>query len=192
VFIGLAAWFVPLLRPANEMTYNTMQFYNSAAAIIAGITVGALSFRLIPPLSSACRTRRLMALTLRDLRRLATGTIASTLSDWRNRIYGRFSVLPGQAQPLQRSELLVALSVGTEIIKLRDIATRLDLTKALGPPLAAVAEGNGRLAIVRLAELDHLLALCPSSGAHRARAGILAISEALGRHTAYFNSKVRW
>jgi len=123
VFMGLAAWFIPLLGPANHMSYNTVQFYNSAVAIVGGIGVAALSFRLILPLSPTFRTRRLMALTLRDLRRLAAGTIAWPISDWRNRIYGRFSVLPDEAQPVQRSQLLAALSVGAEIITLRAIAS---------------------------------------------------------------------
>jgi uncharacterized membrane protein YccC len=41
-FTGLAAWFVPLLGPANQMSYDTMQFYDSAVAIVAGLGVAAL------------------------------------------------------------------------------------------------------------------------------------------------------
>ena len=48
------------------MTYDTAAYYNSAMAIVAGVGVAAFSFRLIPPLSPAFRTRRLLALTLRD------------------------------------------------------------------------------------------------------------------------------
>ena len=40
-------------------------------------------------------------------------------------MYGRLAALPDQAEPLQRSQLLAALSVGTEIIQLRRIARRL-------------------------------------------------------------------
>ena len=36
-------------------------------------------------------------------------------------MYGRFAALPDQAQPLQRSQLMAAFSVGTEIIQLRRI-----------------------------------------------------------------------
>src|SRR5947209_2491373 len=43
IFTALVAWFVPLLGPANQMSYNTMQFYNSAVAIVAGVGVAALS-----------------------------------------------------------------------------------------------------------------------------------------------------
>jgi uncharacterized membrane protein YccC len=191
MFMGLAAWFVPLLGPANEMSYNTMQFYNSAVAIVAGNYVAALAFRLIPPLSPAFRTRRLMVLTLRDLRRLATGMIPRGVADWRNRIYGRFSVLPDQAQPLQRSQLLAALSVGTEIIKLRSLAVRVSPTPALDLALAPVARGEVKLAAGRLAELDHSLKVSMSVEVIRARAGILSISESLVRHADYFGSVAR-
>jgi uncharacterized membrane protein YccC len=186
-FTGLATWFVPLVGPANQMSYNTIQFYNSAVAIVAGIGVAALAFRLLPPLSPAFRTRRLMELSLRDFRRLATGEIASSIGDWQSRIYGRFSVLPDEARPLQRSELLAALSGGTEIIKLRSIASRLDLMPELDAALEAVARGNGAAAIARLADLDRVAASFPGASALQARAGILAVSEALARHAAYFD-----
>ena len=72
MFAAMVGNFVPLLAPANQMSYDTLQFYNAALAIVIGSGVGALSFRLLPPLSPALRTRRLLALTLRDLRRVAT------------------------------------------------------------------------------------------------------------------------
>ena len=142
MFTAMAANFVPMLAPANPMSYDTVQFYNAAVAIVAGVGAAAVSFRLIPPLSPAFRTRRLLALTLRDLRRLATGPIPRTPDDWEGRMYGRFSALPDAAQPLQRSQLLAALSVGTEIIQLRRIARRIDLGSELDAALDAVARGD--------------------------------------------------
>ena len=59
-FVGMTANFVPLLAPANQMSYDQVQFYNSALAIVAGSAVAALSFRLLPPLSPAFRVRRLL------------------------------------------------------------------------------------------------------------------------------------
>src|SRR5947208_11102385 len=108
LFTYMAAYFTPLLAPTNQMSYDTQQFYNAALAIIAGSGAAALSFRLIPPLSPAFRTRRLLALTLRDLRRLTSGPIPRTSEDWEGRMYGRLSALPDQAQPLQRAEILAA------------------------------------------------------------------------------------
>jgi hypothetical protein len=58
------------------------------------------------PLGVAFRTHRLLAFTLHDLLRLATGPIPDTPEEWEGRMYGRLSVLPDQAQPLQRSQLM--------------------------------------------------------------------------------------
>jgi uncharacterized membrane protein YccC len=188
VFMALAANFVPLLAPANQMSYDTEQFYNAALAIVAGLAAATLSFRLIPPLSPAFRTRRLLALTLRDLRRLATDTIPRTPDDWEGRVYGRFSALPDQAQPLQRSQLLAALSVGTEIIQLRRIARRLNLESELDAALEPIVRGDSGLATARLGRLDDALASRLGAAALRARSSILAMSEALTQHAAYFDA----
>jgi hypothetical protein len=60
------------------MSYDSQQFYNSASAIVLGMGIGVASFRLLPLLSPAFRTHRLLTLTLRELRRLATGPIPRT------------------------------------------------------------------------------------------------------------------
>ena len=121
MFAALAGNFVPLLAPANQTSYDTVQFYNAALAIVLGCGAAALSFRLLPPLSPALRSRRLLALTLRDLRRHATAAVQRPRDDWENRMYSRLAALPDQADPLQRAQLLTALSVG-RIIHLRRIA----------------------------------------------------------------------
>lgn len=187
VFLAMAANFIPLLAPTNQMTYDTQQFYNNGLAIVAGSCAAALSFRLLPPPSPAFRTRRLLALTLRDLRKLATGPIRQWPQEWRDRIYPRLSALPAEATPLQRAQLLAALSVGAEIIQLRRIARRLGIGAELDSALEGLADGDGTAA-ERLARLDR--ALASRSGAARAvlraRSLILAISEALAQHAAYF------
>ena len=193
MFTAMVINFVPLLSPANEMSYDTLQFYNFALAINAGSGAGAFSFRLLPPLSPAFRTRRLLALTLRDLRRLAIGRIPRTADDWEGRIYGRLAVLPDAAEPLQRSQLMAALSVGTEIIQLRHIATRLGLDSDLDAALEALAQGNSAIATTWLARLDDRLASFPGAGSEaslalQARGSILAISEALIEHASYFDA----
>jgi uncharacterized membrane protein YccC len=180
--------FIPLLAPANQMSYDTIQFYNSAFGIVAGSGAGALSFRLMPPLSPAFRTRRLLALTLRDLRRLGTSPIPRAPDDWEGRMYGRLSALPDEAQPLQRSQLLAAMSVGTEIIQLRRIDRRMDLGSELDVALQALAQRDSVIATTRLARLDDALAARPGAAALRARASILAMSEALTQHSAFFDA----
>ena len=143
---------------------------------------------MLPPLAPALRTRRLLALTSRDLRRLATSAIRRRRDDWESRMYGRLSVLPDTAEPLQRAQLMAALSVGGAIIQLCSIARRLNMSTELDEPLRAMARGNSAVAIARLGELDDALASRPDIFALRARARILAISQALTRHAAYFDA----
>jgi hypothetical protein len=148
---------------------------------------------LLPPLPPAVRTRRLLSLTLRDLQRLTRGPIPRTANEWEGRIYGRLSVMPEQAEPLQRTQLMAALSVGAEIIRLRRVAHRFDQDVELDAALNAVARGDSVIATERLARLDQKLAAVPSTrpGAPvrlRARGIILAMSEALAQHAAYFDS----
>jgi len=192
MFTAMVINFVPLLSPANQMSYDTLQFYNFALAINAGSGAGAVSFRLLPPLSPAFRTRRLLALTLRDLRRLATGPIPrGAPGDWEGRIYGRLAALPDAAEPLQRSQLLAALAVGSEIIQLRRNAPRLGQGSDLDAALEALARGNSAIATARLALLDDWLAARPEAGSEaslalQARGSILVITEALIEHSSYF------
>jgi len=185
--------FLPLLAPANQMSYDTLQYYNMALAIVAGVAVGALAFRLLPPLSPARRTRRLLMLTLRDLRRLTSGRILRNAHAWEVRTYGRICAMPEQAEPLQRSQLLAALSVGTEIIRLHRVISRLGYDTELNAALDAFARGHGAVAVDRLSQLDRMLAALSISGPAariniRARGSILVISEALVRHAAYLDS----
>jgi uncharacterized membrane protein YccC len=185
--------FVPLLAPANVMSYDPQQYYNTALAIVSGSSTAALSFRLLPPLSPAFRTRRLLALTLRDLRRLAMDRVSWTEGYWESRIFGRLAVLPEAAEPLQRSQLVAAIAAGSEIIRLRRNASTLGFGAGLDAALDAFAQGYSALAAARLARLDERLAALSGTGleaslALRARGSILAISEALNDHAAYFDA----
>jgi uncharacterized membrane protein YccC len=188
MFTAMAAFFCFLLAPTNSMSYDTQQFYNAALATVAGLGAAALSFRLLPPLSPAFRTRRLLALTLRDLRRLTSGSIPQSPDAWEGRVYSRLCVLPDAAEPLQRSQLVAALSVGTEIIRLRRICRRFDLGSHLDAALEAMARGDSAMTIARLARLDEALAARPGGAALRARSSIVAMSEALTQHATYFDA----
>ncbi|KJC55694.1 hypothetical protein UP10_38730 [Bradyrhizobium sp. LTSPM299] len=193
MFAALAGNFVPLLAPANQTSYDTVQFYNAALAIVLGCGAAALSFRLLPPLSPALRSRRLLALTLRDLRRLATSGARRPRVDWEGHVYSRLAALPDQAEPLQRAQLLTALLVGTEIIHLRRIVPQLGLVSELGSALAALAQGNNVTAIAGLTALDQRLALLETgepqtSLMQRERGRLLVICDALVQHRSYFDA----
>src|SRR3982074_1443996 len=58
MFTAMVVTFVPLIAPANQMSYDTQQFYNAALAIVAGVGAAALAFPLLPPLPPTLRTRR--------------------------------------------------------------------------------------------------------------------------------------
>ena len=186
--------FLPLLAPANQMSYDTLQFYNMALAIVAGVAVGALAFRLLPPLSPARRIRRLLMLTLRDLRRLTRGRIPRNAHAWEVRIYGRLCCDAGAG---------------------RAVTTRAAAGRTFGrdgnhPPAPRCSAGSAMTSnsMRRLRPLREVMvpllsnALANSIGCLRrypppgrsrgsvirARGSILVISEAVARHAAYFDS----
>jgi len=185
--------FNPLLAPTNEMNYDTAQYYNSALAIVVGCGVAPLAFWLLPPLSPAFRALRLLAFTSRDLRRLAIASVLSTPDYWESRIYNRFTALPDQTTPLQRAQLLAALSVGTGIIGLRQMAKHLGTTAELDAALNDIALGHSTKAIAKLRQFDDRLASKLEIGteatmALRGRGRILIISEAIAEHGRYFDA----
>jgi uncharacterized membrane protein YccC len=192
-FTAMTFNFVPLLAPANPMVFNLQQFYNTSLGLTVGVGIGVLSFRLLPPLSPAFRTRRLLALTLRDLRRLAARPIPQSTTRWEAHNFSRLSQLPEQATPLQRAQVLAALSVGTDIIRLSHVAQRFGLSGEVEVVLAAVARGDCAAATESLAGFDRVLTVLPDTMPgkrirFRARGRVLALSEALAQHEAYFGA----
>ena len=103
-------------------------------------------------------------------------------------MFGRFAALPDQAQPLQRSQLTAAFSLGSEIIQLRHIASRLELETVLDSALEAVAQGESAIAVERLALVDQVLAPRAGAAVLRARGLILAICASLTQHAACFDA----
>ena len=102
-------------------------------------------------------------------------------------------MLPESAEPLQRSQLVAAIAAGNEIIRLRRIASALGFGAGLDAALDSFAQGSSALAAARLARLDQRLAALSRTGpeaslALQARGSILAISQALNDHAAYFDA----
>jgi uncharacterized membrane protein YccC len=193
IFTYMAAYFVPLLAPDNVMSYDTVRFYNTALAVIAGTTVAAASYLLLPPISPAVRIERLLALTLHDLRAVAATAVPPSRDDWEARMYTRLAAVPDPAEPLQRAQLMAALSIGNEIIDLHRAAPRLGINAELGAAFASLAQGNSAAAGALLAELDDRLASFAESEADaslvlRARSRLLVIGDALAQHSAWLDS----
>jgi uncharacterized membrane protein YccC len=194
LFAGVILTFLPLLGPANEMNYDDLVFLNTAVGIVGGTVIAAIICRLVPPVPPAVRVRRLLTFTLRDLRRLATKSTLSPAA-WEARVFQTLYVLPDQAKPLHRAQLLAALAVGKEIIRLRRVAPRFGLHTELHIALAAFAAGQPGLAIDGLAEIDQRVSEMAAGHKEaglmlKARASLLAISEALTQHAAFFSSGV--
>jgi hypothetical protein len=175
------------------MSYDTSQFYNLALAAIMGAGIGALAFALLPPLSPALRARRLLARTLRDLRRIAAARWLPTFEGWERRIFARLAALPDQAEPLQRARLLAALSVGTEIVQLRHLGAGLGgVATQLEGAFDALAQGKSSAAIGRLRLIDGYLSpelRRSTASVLRARGHILLMREALSEHASYFDEE---
>jgi len=183
--------FIALVTPANVMVYDTAAFYNAAMALVAGAVVAALAFLLLPPLSPAVRIRRLLTSTLRDLRRIAAGHGPRRSREWKRRIYARLIALPDSAGPVERAQMTAAVTAGTELINLNRSTRILPIGSQLEPVFIAIAEGRCAAATGALARVDLRLATMPMQGsgpkrAIRARASILALTELLNQHAAYF------
>jgi uncharacterized membrane protein YccC len=191
-FFALAANFTPLLGPANTMSFDVEQFYQRALAILVGIGCALLGLALLPPLSPLLRARRLLTLTLRDLRRLAAGRWLASGAGWEGHVYARLSAMPDGADPQQRAQLAAAVAVGAEITRLRRIGGRFGVGGDLDAALDAVAQGDSAAAIARLGRVDAGLATAVGAAMLRlrARATVAALAEALAQHAAYFDADV--
>jgi uncharacterized membrane protein YccC len=195
VFVAIEANFIPLLSPSNPMTYDPGQYYNSAIALLSGVALAMLAMRLLPPMSPSNRVRRLLALTLRDLRRLTHGKLPRSSEGWNGRMYGRLSAVPDSIEMLQAARLSAALSLGGDIIRLRHIAGRWGLCSELEAAMAAIGAGNSAAAIHALTRFDRVLADVPNARAGarlrlRARGTILSARESLAQHSSYFDAQV--
>jgi uncharacterized membrane protein YccC len=185
VFVAMVANFIPMIGPANQMSYNTTQFYNTALAIVAGCAAGALSFRLIPPISPQLRSQRLLALSLRDLRRLAADP-GRRQEPWEGRLYSRIVALPDDAEPRQRAVLVTSLTVGGSMVALQKAAPQLGFAGEFEAGLKHFSSGNCSAMITQLEAADRRLAGNDEPAAMRARGQLLAIRDALSDHRAYF------
>jgi hypothetical protein len=114
--------------------------------------------------------------------------------DWQDRIFARLAVLPQTAELHQGAQLVAALSLGNEIIRLRRVSDRLGIRQELEPALYAIADGESRVAVQWLAQADRVLAAPqerdPDPEARlRARARLCAMTEALTLFADYFDGK---
>lgn len=191
VFGAMATLFVPLLNPENQMSYDTLQFYNASMAVVVGCCIGAMSYLILPPASPAIRTHRLLRITLRDFRSLCRPDADASRDDWEALMYGRLAAIPDLATPQQRSEILAALSLGLTLIRLRRMLRSVPLKSELDAALAPLAQGDVALARNGLQHIDRALARRASTlgraPADRTRGLLKAIDDGLAQHATYFS-----
>ena len=191
MFGAMATLFVPLLNPENHMSYDTLQFYNAAMAVVVGCCIGATSYLILPPVSPAIRTRRLLRRTLRDFRSLCCAGVRTSRRDWETLMYGRLAAIPDAATPQQRSEILAALSLGLTLIRLRRTPLPLALKSGLEAILSSISQGDVAVARDRLRQVDTAIARRASAleraPDNRARGLLQVIDDGLAQHTAYFS-----
>ena len=196
-FFAASVNFLPMLSINNTISFDASQFWNTASSILVGIAVGALAMRILPPLSPAIRTSRLLTLTLADLRRLAKRASSRRREDdWEGRGVARLLAMPDQADPVERAELVAASAVGNHIVRLRRVAPRFVPGAAVDTALQALAEGRSGEAIERLKDIDRQLAALPraKSGSRAVlglRAGLLMVCGQLDSYPAYYNQRIR-
>lgn len=193
-FVPATLNFVPMLAPTNHMTFDTITFLNTAFGLLVGCAAGGTALVLIPHLPAKIASQRLVDLSLHDLRRLAADTRDWTLREWQSRMYARLIAMPETAEPILRSYLVAALSVGIQVIRLK----RLSKHGRIGAELTQVhmSLAAGDLAKLRqaLSTLNNDIAAIPDKvpGAHgrlRARAALLAIEETVNRQSEFFEGR---
>jgi uncharacterized membrane protein YccC len=187
-FTAAAINFVPLLSLANVMHLDAAQFFNNALAILGGLAAGLILIVLLPPLSPAIRTRRLLAFALDDVRKTALGRRRWTGRQWADRVFARMVALPDEAEPDERARMASALATGMRIIRLRRVATRFVSGEALDAALAPLGEGRVPEALAGLEALDRELTTATPHAkiVRRLRAAVLALSEELAAYAGFY------
>jgi uncharacterized membrane protein YccC len=191
LFAGLVLMFLLVLTPENQQSYDTDKFLNTGLEVIAGAIAAAVAMRLVPPVSPPRRVKRLLALTLRDLRRLAVARRWRSRTDWTILCSQRLAAMPAQAAPVELAQLVAALSAGEAVIDLRDARAELAGRGTLDRALASLAAPNSAGTRHWLARFSTEQALGEAPEAlpgMRGRAAAAIIAETLARHGAFFDS----
>ena len=195
MFFSASVHLPPMLSIANRMTYDASQFWNTSSAIVAGVGFGAMAMRLLPPLSPAIRSRRLLALTLTDLRRLARQASPGRQDDWESRGVARLLAMPDQAAASRARRACCSGRCRERDRMVSPCRASVRLGAVVDTALSALATGRGGEAIERLKEIDRQVAAMPAAQPGRRillrlRASILVISDQLAQFGSYFDDRI--
>lgn len=180
--------FVPLVAPSNQISFDTVAFANSALGIVGGCMAGAIALTVIPPVPMRIRADRLIGLTLRDLRRMAAGRRRLSAEAWENHVYARLIALPEDVDPAYGLRLVAALSVGLQVIRLRDLSDQPGrLGQDIGESLRALAAGDGFAMMAGFDRVDREAAAAANDRLTlRIRTAVQVIRDVMPRHGGDF------
>ena len=164
MFLAMSVVSLPILGVANPISYSAAAYFNLALAVLIGTIIGSLFFVLMPVIPPGTRARRLLALSLRDFRRLSLGKRAADERRWTALMSRRIEALPSQTTPEEAGSLMALLALGQAVIHLRSTLS--------GPSQALLSSGLDALAGGRLdAARESLDALLHSPMPGRAQVG---------------------
>lgn len=186
-FVPLTWVFIAFLAPTNRQVYDLADYLNRALAIVAGCSIGLIGFRLVPPLPRPLRRRRLLALTLRDARRLAAGRLRRSGRDWIGLSLARTAALPPGCPPADRASLVGGFMFGESVIRLlgnADPRHRPHLVEILDRFAAGgVAEAIAQIVRLERRQAADVMGL-------RTRAELVQLRTVLARHRTYFEGRL--
>jgi uncharacterized membrane protein YccC len=190
-FMAMVTNLLPILAIENQPSYDATRLLNAALAISAGTVTAAIFIRLLPPVPPTRRIQRLLALTLRDLRRLAVRRRRFEQGAWIGLVSQRLASMPEQATLEQEAQLLAGLSVGEASIALLEARPHLPRGDALDHAFACLAEANvagTREWLARFCAQQSGGATAEAQRGMRAAVQATLIADALTRHARFFAS----
>lgn len=163
LFLAMSINLLPLLGVGNPISYDASTFFNIALTIILGNIIGTLFFIIIPGLSPEVRARRLLALSVRDLRRLAARPQARDAARWTAVMTRRVEDLPPQATDAQASSLTTLFILGRALILLREAPASKVERRLISSASGALAEGRVALARIAFGDMERVLSERPAA-----------------------------
>lgn len=188
-FLAMSIASLPLLGVGNPAAYDAAGYLNLALAVIAGTVTGTLFFVAMPVMDPQARARRLLALSLRDFRRLAGGPLPAGPARWTVLMARRLEALPAQAPAEDAAALMALLALGRAIIDLAQGLPGGEARSRLATALAPLAAGRVAAARAAFAALEAPSAGAPANPHLRAR--ITVIREAIDAHAGLLAGRER-
>lgn len=142
VFLAMAISSLPLLGVGNPVVYDASAYFNLALAIVSGSAVGALFFVAMPVVPPGLRLRRLISLSVRDLRRLLWRRWTPDRDRWTALMARRIELLPPQATADDTADLLALYAVGRAVLRLEQAVPDDRAPGSLRHALSSLADGR--------------------------------------------------